>query len=79
MLFKSFRHLPRAKQAKPVMVHINYHPGAPALRKNLGLQVLTEPLSRVNHRWCQLGVLLDCIMTRLASGCARPLQSKNIV
>ena len=30
VLFKVYRHLPRAKRVKPVMVHINYHPGAPA-------------------------------------------------
>ena len=30
MLFKVYRHLPRAKRVRPVMVHINYHPGAPA-------------------------------------------------
>ncbi len=29
VLFKVYRHLPRSKQTRPVMVHINYHPGAP--------------------------------------------------
>ena len=28
VLFKQVRYLPRAKQVRPVMVHINYHPGA---------------------------------------------------
>lgn len=38
VLFKQVRYLPRAKQVRPVMVHINYHPGAYSCNASLVAQ-----------------------------------------
>ena len=53
VLFKVYRHLPRAKRVKPVMVHINYHPGAPAVRTALRTALVCEGLLSCSTHLCR--------------------------
>jgi hypothetical protein len=55
VLFKVYRHLPRSKQTRPVMVHINYHPGAlRATRRLPGARLVSRRACRLaaaEHPW----------------------------